>query len=886
MRLLLLIILWCLPTVMTALPTRGYRHVTVNEGLSRNSIYSLLQDSTGLVYIGTWDALHCYDGTRVSELMFTPSPRHPVRTVTALAEGAGGKLYVGTSEGVIVRNLKTGEILPFAADTSGFYVDQLLTDDSGRLHMLSDDEVYRVFDTATDSLLGSPQKAQRLALTPGGTVIPLTEGLIPGRKIIAALAGEGGELTVSTVPEGVFHRAAGSERFEPVEFPEAANPRIVSMARYGSAIVMASPRGLREYDPLTGGVTLIEASPSDPHALNDMNITQLMTDREGGLWVGTFFGGINYLSPTGNNFALLDRINPQIDGHVVSAIAEDSSGRLWLGIEDGGLSLYEPADGSLTNFNSRGGRRGEPFIPMTDNVQGLYVRNDTLYIGMAYGGMDMFHIPDGRLLAHYPPTGSAPDFPPSVYCFREGPDGAIYIGTMSGLYRFRPSTGKITRVREIPSVIVHTLASDSQGNLLIASQGAGVFSFDGCNWRNIRSKQIEMAMSVAATDSAVYIGTEGHGLYRYDRPSGRLIHLDAGMGTERLMVFSITGDGRLLWLTTNRGLAAYDPASGTFTRFTASDGLQSNQFKINSMLRLKDGTIIAGSVNGVNAFHPNRLTVNKTPPQAIITEITLNGDSVIALKAPSRIESLTLPADNKGFSFRFASSSYDDIAKNRFEYRLDPIDSEWHRASSANNTATYPTLAPGNYTLRLRTANGSGIFGEERTIALTAGPRKRFPYGLIWSIIAVMLCLATGATVYGVMRRRRHPAPIVITASAPVETTAEPGFISRLNEIIDAEMGNVDLSVDQLAQMTGTGRTVFYRKVKEETGLSPNEYLRVRRLDRAAELLTNTDLRISQVCYRTGFTPPSYFARCFQQRFGQTPSTYINSLRHGDRPSL
>ena len=91
-------------------------------------------------------------------------------------------------------------------------------------------------------------------------------------------------------------------------------------------------------------------------------------------------------------------------------------------------------------------------------------------------------------------------------------------------------------------------------------------------------------------------------------------------------------------------------------------------------------------------------------------------------------------------------------------------------------------------------------------------------------------------------------------------------------------MENSQLSVDDLATMMGVGRSVFYRKVRGITGYSPNEYLRVMRMKKAADLLAQSDeFAIAEVARQVGINDPFYFSKCFKTQFGITPSAYQKS---------
>ena len=100
-------------------------------------------------------------------------------------------------------------------------------------------------------------------------------------------------------------------------------------------------------------------------------------------------------------------------------------------------------------------------------------------------------------------------------------------------------------------------------------------------------------------------------------------------------------------------------------------------------------------------------------------------------------------------------------------------------------------------------------------------------------------------------------------------------FLDKLHDIIEKNIENGEFSMDEFAQALGMGRTVFYKKVKGITGHSPNEYLRIVRMKKAAELLINTGLNISEVSYKVGVNDPFYFSKCFKAQFGKTPSQYL-----------
>ena len=115
--------------------------------------------------------------------------------------------------------------------------------------------------------------------------------------------------------------------------------------------------------------------------------------------------------------------------------------------------------------------------------------------------------------------------------------------------------------------------------------------------------------------------------------------------------------------------------------------------------------------------------------------------------------------------------------------------------------------------------------------------------------------------------------------SSVVTGEADREFMDKLHETIMSYLSDTDLNIETLTTEMGTSKSTLYRKVTANTGLNINEYIRVCRLKKAAELLSTRKYRISEVAYQTGFSSPSYFATCFQKQFNISPSAFMKSLQ-------
>ena len=114
--------------------------------------------------------------------------------------------------------------------------------------------------------------------------------------------------------------------------------------------------------------------------------------------------------------------------------------------------------------------------------------------------------------------------------------------------------------------------------------------------------------------------------------------------------------------------------------------------------------------------------------------------------------------------------------------------------------------------------------------------------------------------------------------SSVTVSKVDQAYMDKVHDFIMKHIAETDLNIENLTLQLGTSKSSLYRKLKANTGLSINEYIRLCRLKQAAELLASQKYKINEVAFMTGFSSPSYFATCFQKQFNITPSDFIKNL--------
>ena len=373
-----------------------FDHVTSADGLSQDSVFSILQDRHGFMWFGTQAGLNRYDGYRITQFRHDPwnpnslagdfihdlledsrgriwidaggltrfDPQTETFTRFALpqhnsaagrplelqriAEDRSGFLWLGMSGGRTLYRLnpETGELtgfpiggtLPPGVENGVF---GMYRDPAGMLWLGAEYGLIR-FDPSAGSVKDYP---------PDG---PQTRSHMDIRAIARDREGN---LWLANVEGGrnFFDPIAGafSRRWAAPD-PERLQIQTTSIVAGSDGLVWLGKRdSLEIFDPASGAHALVRHNPADPHSLSGSEILSLALDRDGSLWIGTKAGGVNRFSPATLRFGAW-RPNPadrrSMSDDNVRAMYRDRAGALWIGTYDGGLDRFDPVSGTFTHF--------------------------------------------------------------------------------------------------------------------------------------------------------------------------------------------------------------------------------------------------------------------------------------------------------------------------------------------------------------------------------------------------------------------------------------------------------------------------------------------------------------------------------------------------------
>jgi diguanylate cyclase (GGDEF)-like protein len=471
---------------------------------------------------------------------------------------------------------------------------------------------------------------------------------------------------------------------------------------------------------------------ADPASLPDDYVVSLYEDRAGLLWVGTKTKGVGRWNPRSWSFGY--QLGDDPAGTAVTAFAEDGRGTLWLGTFGAGLSAIDRRTGAARHYRHQPGAAHS--LPDDRVMAALVDHYGTLWVGTMTAGLARLD-PGSRAFRTYQPEAADPQSlpAPGVMSLLQDTHGNLWVGTYGGgLARFDRETDRFRRYPSasaadegLSSDRATALAEDPSGKLWVGTDGGGLNLLDPDTGHVVRfahkpddtrtlSANTVYAVHVDAR-GGVWVGTRGGGL---DHIIGSARHpqdirfrnYSESDGLANDTVYGIESDsaGRL-WLSTNGGLTRFEPDSGAIRDFHKNHGLQGDEFNFGAHFRSVTGELFFGGPNGYNAFFPERLLYDETPPPVVLTAFLKLNQPAQAAVTYERLESVSLGYKDAVVTFEFAALDFASPRDNRYQYMLQGFDSAWVEAGT-RHSVTYTNLAAGRYTFRVRGANSDGTWSE------------------------------------------------------------------------------------------------------------------------------------------------------------------------------
>jgi len=736
-----------------------FQNLNIDNGLSQNTVNAILQDRNGFMWFGTKDGLNRYDGISVKIFKSNGDDAEGLGNgfVRSLFEDNEGNIWVGTDVGVYIYNPYDEHFQFFTVKASnGRTINRTvykIAPGSNNDILLSVDELGLFsYHTETKELVNyefaQKGNVRDFQIDDNGTVwISFASGLYntsdnfktvkkylnangeePFKNELITIIhfGDFNRMYIGSEHNGLFELNLTTQKVTELPFTSDQSQQIFVRCLYpytDNELWVGTETGVYIYNLETKACTHLSNNISDPFSLSDNAIYALCKDREEGMWIGSYFGGINYYPRQTTYFEKYYPTNQSqsLQGQRVREICEGSDGNFWVGTEDAGLFHFNRQTKEFKHF-----AQSRNF----SNIHGLCADGDDLWVGTFSNGVKVINTVSGQVKSY-----AADDMPATIkdnYVFSiiKSSTGHIYLGTSQTLIRYDKTSGLFEEVKELNNNLIYDIKEDSRGNIWAATFVNGVFWYEAKTgkWEHFQHNDEEGSLPYNKilsifedSKKQIWLTTQGRGFCRFDQSTKKFVRYTSRDGLPNDVIYQIVEDDMgFFWLTTNKGLVKFNPQDKSVKTFTVANGLLSNQFNYKSGYKTKDGNILFGSINGMISFNPASFTDDKYTPPIYITDFLLFNKPASIGSANSPLQKSIIYSDTivlkhgqNHFSLRIAALSFQNPRTGLLKYKLEGLDEDWHDVP-ASSLVSYANVGSGKYQFRVMLSDGeSGNVAEK-----------------------------------------------------------------------------------------------------------------------------------------------------------------------------
>lgn len=733
-----------------------FDHLDIAEGLSQNTVTCILQDKKGFMWFGTKNGLNRFDGYSFSTYSRNDGLSGLGNSIIyCMAEDSHNKLWVGTDKGVWVLDNRTyrfsffdvklpdGKPLDYTIYKIVVHDNQVwfLTANGIYIYVPGKDELeplapklhtlYPEFPSPSDICADG----DKLWISvPQHGIVEYENGkcrrfydneririmsLCVDRNMLFAGASEGGLYVINKLSKDVKVENVRSGS-------NGDNSLIRVISKIDNEIWIGTEDGIFVYDLAKKAIVdNIVNIVGDSYSLSNNAVYSIFQDSQKGIWVGTYFGGINYIPKHDTLFEKYYQSSEagSIVGQRVREMVEDPLGNLWIATEDNGLNYFNTKTRKFKHYSMN----TSDIRLSYNNIQCLDLYGNSLWIGYYHKGIDRIDLRN-KTLKHYE-TANCPSLDNNdIFTIYTDLSGQTWVGTSTGVLKYEPSDDRFIPCPEIGVFYISDIQQDPRGYIWFATYNVGAIRYNPKNKTcRIFNYNPDDSTSICYTrittifeDSKqrLWFGSEDGGFCRYDEKTETFKRITTADGLLSNVVHKIVEDryGRL-WISTNNGIACYDTESGKIENYNTQNGLLSRQFNYNSGLAASDGKIYFGNISGMISFIPDEAKDVADNRNVILTDFKVfnsRADDNLYRQSIAYADTVVLAYDASSFSIEFSTLNYSSIETNRYAYMLEGVDKDWIYTSS--HSVAYNNLSPGKYVFRVKADNSDGRWNNKETI--------------------------------------------------------------------------------------------------------------------------------------------------------------------------
>lgn len=741
----------------------SFHHLTVENGLSQNSVLSITQDAQGYIWLGTRFGLNKYDTNKIKIFKHSDQDSTTLSSsdyIRVLFSDQEKTLWVGTSGGLNkyhpeTENFERIEHSPARHSLSNNVINAVLEDkdkkiwvgtDSG-LNLLVNKKrtLFKSFlkDVKITALacagkgiiwVGTNKGLMRLSKSGNVYKINLQRTFnkkinsIVENNINTLVTDQHNILWIGTSKAGLIklNLSTGATQFYSTANKTLSSNSVRKLLLDKNGLLwIGTQKGINILNPLNGKVMVYQHDPDNIKSISQNSVYEIFADNHGSIWIGTYYGGANVVFPNLSAFEVFKSSNfkNSLSSNIISGIREDAEQNLWIGTEAEGLNLYHQQSKTFRTFKNN---PANPNSLSSNLVKTIYIDQDKeLWVGTFLGGLEKFNQSNQDFIHYKNKQGVKGTISSNnVYCMLHDSQRRFWVGTTRGLnlldkknIKFSQPDASKGNNSAICKSIIRCIHEDRQKNIWVGAIGGLYFlkyksdAFTRLNFSNSPN-------CITEDESGnIWIGFYYGGITCYNPETKKLENwrMKNGLPNDNILGI-LTEKPGILWLSTDKGISRFDTKKKTFKNYNSNDGLPGNVFNENSYYKNKAGRMFFGGFSGLVSFFPAQFHQNHYAPAAIFTGIKLF-NKTIAANSPYHIkkdsngeQKITLRHDQNIFSVEFATLNYIKPGNNSYAYKLSGFEKDWNFVHIPS--VTYTNLHEGKYVLLVKGRNNDGIWSK------------------------------------------------------------------------------------------------------------------------------------------------------------------------------
>lgn len=517
----------------------------------------------------------------------------------------------------------------------------------------------------------------------------------------------------------------------------------------------------------------INFSPEKSNSnLSNNEVSGILQDKNGNMWLGTIGGGINKTNLNSRKFKYIQlptELTNKTKTKNITAINSDNDKNLWVGLKNNGLIIFNPEKNRdrVIQINNR--------IPIHANIRCILPvdNGNKMLVGTDEYGLYVFdNVSKEHKCLNFNNKNSDIVYNNNILEIFEDQSGHIWLGTGNGISIIDKNINVIAKETFSDSINkrnpIISIAEQPNGTIWLGVRNKGIIR---CNFtdskikykryiseKNTLSNNNITSIFIDSKDR-VLVGSKSFGLSIYNKQSDHFESVNQKYNIPSSDIFNIFEDEKHnIWMCNNNGLIKIDDKNAQTEIYNAVEFPWNNVFTPECNIhQYKKNVFILGGMYGLNYINSADIQANTNIPQFSITDIAVDYKSIFTTNNTSGYEynnnRLILEKKNNNFSAQFAALNYTSPEKIQYAFRLLGFEDQWNYISSKQRNANYTNLDKGEYILQIKYSNENGIWIDkpvELHIKVLPGIYETWYAFLLY----IILIAAIGYIIYKVSKNR------------------------------------------------------------------------------------------------------------------------------------